>query len=149
MSLQKEVMNKMKEAMKAKDTVALAALRSLKSAFLLAKTETGTVQDLTEEQEIKIVQKQVKQRKDSASIFLTQKREDLATPELDEAKVLEQFLPEALSEEEIEKVVLSTIEKIGAEGMKDMGKVMGLVSKEIGGQADGKTISTIVRNKLS
>lgn len=149
MSLQKEVMNKMKEAMKAKDTIALAALRSLKSAFLLAKTESGAVQDLTEEQEIKIVQKQVKQRKDSASIFLEQKREDLAKPELAESKILEQFLPEALSEKEIEKVVLLAIKSIGAEGMKDMGKVIGLVSKQIGAQADGKTISTIVRNKLS
>ena len=148
MSLQKEVMNKMKEAMKAKDTIALVALRALKSAFLLAKTETGISEDLTEEQELKIIQKQVKQRKDSASIFLKQDREDLATPELAEAKVLEQFLPEALSEEEIEKVVLEVIDTTGATGMKDMGKVMGIVSQKIGGQADGKTISTIVRAKL-
>lgn len=149
MSLQIEVMDKMKEAMKSKDTVALGALRALKAAFLLAKTATGVKQDITEVEELKIVQKQVKQRKDSAAIYLEQNREDLATPELAEAKVLEQFLPTALSEEAIEKVVMETIEKVGAAGMKDMGKVMGIVSQKIGGQADGKTISTIVRSKLA
>jgi len=148
MSIQKEVMNKMKEAMKAKDTVALTALRALKAAFLLAKTETGVSEDITEEQELKIIQKQVKQRKDSAAIFLKQNREDLAAPELAEAEVLAQFLPEALSDEEIEKVVVATIEATGAEGMKDMGKVMGMVSQKIGSQADGKTIAAIVKSKL-
>lgn len=147
MSLQKQVMEQMKAAMKSKDTVALQALRSLKSAFLLAKTEAGAG-ELTEDQEMKIIQKQVKQRKDSAAIFVEQGRQDLADPELAEAAVLEQFLPEALSEEEIEKVVLETIAKVGAEGMKDMGKVMGIVSKQLAGQADGKTISTIVRKNL-
>ena len=149
MSLQKQVMDKMKEAMKSKDTVALQALRSVKSAFLLAKTESGAQHDLTEEQEIKIIQKQVKQRKDSAAIFIEQGREDLAQPELDEVTVLEQFLPEALSEEAIADVVSATIAQVGAEGMKDMGKVMGIVSKKLAGQADGKTISTIVKQKLS
>ena len=148
MSLQKEVMNKMKEAMKAKDTVALTALRAVKSAFLLAKTESGAGDDLTEEQEIKIIQKQVKQRKDSAAVFVQQGRQDLADPELAEIAVLEQFLPEALSEEEIEKVVVSAIDNLGASGMKDMGKVMGVVSKQLAGQADGKTISTIVKKNL-
>ncbi len=146
MSVQQEVMNKLKEAMKAKDTVALTALRALKSAFMLANTEsTG---DITEEEEIKIIQKQVKQRKDSAAVFMKQNREDLAAPEVAEAKILEQFLPAALSEEEIEKVVLEVIKNTNAEGMKDMGKVMGVVSKKIGGQADGKTISTIVKKNL-
>lgn len=147
MSLQKEVMEQMKAAMKSKDTVALQALRALKSAFLLAKTEVGAG-ELTEDQEMKIVQKQVKQRKDSATIFVEQGRQDLADPELAEVAVLEQFLPEALSEEEIEKVVVTTIANVGAEGMKDMGKVMGIVSKQLAGQADGKTISTIVRKNL-
>ncbi|KAB1153883.1 GatB/YqeY domain-containing protein [Tenacibaculum aiptasiae] len=147
MSLQKQVMDKMKEAMKSKDTVALTALRALKSAFMLAKTESGAG-DLSEAEELKIIQKQVKQRKDSAAVFSEQGREDLAEPELAEAAVLEQFLPEALSEEEIEKVVKETIEKVGAEGMKDMGKVMGIVSKQLAGQADGKIISTIVRKNL-
>ena len=148
MSLQKQVMDKMKEAMKAKDTVALQALRAVKSAFLLAKTETGVQAELTEEQEIKIIQKQVKQRKDSAAIFLKQDRQDLAEPELAEIAVLEQFLPEALSEEKIEEVVLATINKLGASGMQDMGKVMGIVSKELAGKADGKTISTLVKKNL-
>ena len=149
MSLQKQVMDKMKEAMKAKDTVALQALRAVKSAFLLAKTETGAGEDLTPDQELKIIQKQVKQRKDSAEVFLKQGREDLANPELEEIAVLEQFLPEALTEEEIEGVVIATIEDLGASGMKDMGKVMGIVSKELAGQADGKTISTLVKKNLA
>ncbi|ARV15303.1 GatB/YqeY domain-containing protein [Polaribacter sp. SA4-12] len=148
MSLQKQVMDKMKEAMKAKDKVALQALRAVKAAFLLAKTETGVQEELTEEQESKIIQKQVKQRKDSAAIFLKQNREDLAAPELAEITVLEQFLPEALSEEKIEEVVIATIEKLGASGMKDMGKVMGIVSKELAGQADGGTISAFVKKNL-
>ena len=149
MSLQKEVMDQMKAAMKAKDTVALQALRAVKSAFLLAKTATGSQEELTSEQEVKIIQKQVKQRKDSAAIFIQQGREDLAAPELAEVAILEQFLPEALSEEDIEKVVLETIAKVGAAGMKDMGKVMGMVSKQLAGQADGKTISGIVKKKLA
>jgi len=149
MSLQKQIMEELKRAMKSKDTVALQALRAVKSAFLLAKTETGAGDDLTEDQEMKIIQKQVKQRKDSAAIFIDQGRQDLADPELAEIAVLEKFLPEALSEEAIEKVVLETIAKTGAEGMKDMGKVMGMVSKQLAGQADGKTISGIVRKILA
>jgi len=148
MSLQKLVMDKMKEAMKSKDTIALTALRALKSAFLLAKTQEGSSQDLTESQEIKIIQKQVKQRKDSAAIFLKQDRKDLADPELAEAKVLEQFLPEALSKEELEAIINAVIKETGAETMKDMGKVMGMVSKKVAGQADGKTISIIIKEQL-
>ena len=149
MSLQKQIMEELKTAMKSKDAVTLQALRAVKSAFLLAKTETGAGDDLTEDQEMKIIQKQVKQRKDSAAIFIDQGRQDLADPELAEIAVLEKFLPEALSEEAIEKVVLETIAKTGAEGMKDMGKVMGMVSKQLAGQADGKTISGIVRKNLA
>lgn len=149
MSLQKQIMEELKMAMKSKDALALQALRAVKSAFLLAKTETGAGDDLTEDQEMKIIQKQVKQRKDSAAIFIDQGRQDLADPELAEIAVLEKFLPEALSEEAIEKVVLETIAKTGAEGMKDMGKVMGMVSKQLAGQADGKTISGIVRKNLA
>ena len=148
MSLQKQIMEELKTAMKSKDVVALQALRAVKSAFLLAKTETGAGDDLTEDQEMKIIQKQVKQRKDSAAIFIDQGRQDLADPELAEIAVLKKFLPEALSEDAIEKVVLETIAKTGAEGMKDMGKVMGMVSKQLAGQADGKTISGIVRKNL-
>ncbi len=149
MSLEKQIMDEMKAAMKSKDSVALQALRAVKSAFLLAKTASGSGDGLTPEQEIKIIQKQVKQRKDSSAIFIQQGRQDLAEPELAEAAILEKFLPEALSEEAIAKVVVSTIEKIGASGMKDMGKVMGIVSKQLAGQADGKTISGIVRTYLA
>ncbi|TYA53160.1 GatB/YqeY domain-containing protein [Formosa maritima] len=149
MSLQQDVMTALKEAMKSKDQTALTALRAVKSAILLAQTESGAKEELTEEQELKILQKQVKQRKDSAAIYIEQGREDLAAPELAEAEVINQFLPEALSDEEIEKIVVMTIENVGAEGMKDMGKVMGIVSQKLAGQADGKTISNIVRAKLS
>ena len=149
MSLQHKVMTALKEAMKSKDQTALTALRAVKSAILLAQTQSGASDVLTEEQELKLLQKLVKQRKDSAAIYLEQGRKDLALPEIDEAEVISQFLPEALSEEEIEKVVVMTIDSIGAEGMKDMGKVMGIVSKELAGQADGKTISNIVRQKLT
>ena len=149
MSLQQDVMTAMKAAMKSKDQTALTALRAIKSAILLAQTESGAKEEITEDQELKILQKLVKQRKDSAAIYLEQDRKDLALPEIDEAEVISQFLPEALSEEEIEKVVIMTIDELGAEGMKDMGKVMGVVSAELAGQADGKTISNIVRAKLS
>jgi hypothetical protein len=148
MSLQVQIMDKMKEAMKAKDTVALQALRAVKAAFLIAKTETGAQSELSEEQEIKIIQKQVKQRKDSAAIFLQQGREDLATPELQEITVLEQFLPKALSENEIATVVIETIKELSASGMQDMGKVMGTVSKKLAGQADGKVIADLVKKHL-
>jgi len=149
MSLQVDVMTAMKAAMKAKDQTALAALRAVKSEILLAQTASGSKEEISEEEEIKILSKMVKQRKDSAAIFLEQNRKDLADPELAQVEVISQFLPEALSEEEIEKVVVMTIEKVGAEGMKDMGRVMGMVSKELAGQADGKTISNIVKAKLS
>ena len=148
MSLQAKIMDEMKAAMKSKDSVALESLRAVKSAILLAKTDAGANDELSEDEEIKILQKLVKQRKDSAAIFTQQGRADLAEPEIAQAAVIEKFLPEALSEEEIEKVVVAVIEQTGAEGMKDMGKVMGLVSKELAGQADGKTISSIVKAKL-
>ena len=148
MSLQNKVMEQLKNAMKAKDTVALESLRAIKSAILLAQTESGAKEELAESEELKLLQKLVKQRRDSAAVYKEQGRDDLAQPELDQVTIIEQFLPEALSEEEIEKVVGMTIESIGAEGMKDMGKVMGIVSKELAGRADGKTISTIVKKNL-
>ena len=148
MSLQDQIMTSMKEAMKAKDQTALTALRAVKSAILMAKTESGAASELTEEQELKLLQKQVKQRKDSAAIFLEQGREDLAAPELAEVEIIAQFLPEAMSDDDVEKIVVKVIKDLGASGMKDMGKVMGIVSKQVAGQADGKTISTIVKSKL-
>ena len=149
MSLQTEVMTAMKTAMKAKDQNALASLRAIKSAILTAQTESGASEELAEEEEIKILQKLVKQRKDSAAIYKEQDRTEMAEEELAQAAVIEQFLPEQMSPEEIEKIVLSIIETTGATGMQDMGKVMGLASQELAGKADGKTISTIVRQKLA
>lgn len=149
MGLQQQVMEQMKVAMKSKDKVALESLRAIKSALLLAQTETGSSTEMSNENEVKLVQKLVKQRKDSAAIFIEQGRQDLADPELAQVAVIEQFLPVQLSEEEIEKVVVQVIATTGAEGMKDMGKVMGMVSKQLGGQADGKTISTIVKTRLT
>jgi uncharacterized protein YqeY len=148
MGLQEKVMQEMKTAMKAKDAVALESLRAIKSALLLAQTEKSAGTVLSEEEEIKLVQRLVKQRKDSAAIYKEQGREDLAATELSQVAVIEKFLPEQLSEEAIEKVVVQAINATGAEGMKDMGKVMGMVSKQLAGQADGKTISNIVRKKL-
>ncbi|RXG13988.1 hypothetical protein DSM03_101102 [Leeuwenhoekiella aestuarii] len=149
MSLQTEVMIAMKAAMKAKDQNALASLRAVKSAILTAQTESGAAAELSEDDEIKLLQKLVKQRKDSAVIYQEQGREEMAEEELAQASVIEQFLPEQLSEEEIEKVVVAIIEKTGASGMQDMGKVMGMASGELAGKADGKTISTIVKKKLA
>ncbi|MBC2838990.1 GatB/YqeY domain-containing protein [Robiginitalea sp. SC105] len=149
MSLQDRVMEEMKAAMKAKDSVALESLRAIKSALLMAKTEKGGGKPLTEADEIALVQKQVKQRKESAAIYQEQGREDLAGPELAQVAVLERFLPEQLSEAEIEQVVAETIEKLNAGGMQDMGKVMGAVTQQLAGSADGKTIAAIVRKKLA
>ncbi len=149
MSLSKDIMTAMKIAMKAKDQDALAALRAVKSAILLAQTESGAKEELTEEQEVKLLQKLVKQRKDSAVIFKEQGRDDLADPEIVQAEVISKFLPAQLSEDEVAKVVEEVISAVGAESMKDMGKVMGQVSAKLAGQADGKTISAIVKAKLS
>jgi uncharacterized protein YqeY len=135
--------------MKNKDTVALESLRAIKSALLLAQTEKGASDSLSEADELRILQKLVKQRKDSATIYVEQGRPDLAEPETAQVEVIEKFLPEQLSEQEIEQLVIGIIEQSGAEGMKDMGKVMGMATKKLAGQADGKTISSIVRDKLS
>lgn len=139
----------MKAAMKAKDAVALESLRAIKSAILLAQTETGGGAGLSAEEEVKLVQRLVKQRKDSAAIYSAQGREDLAAPELAQVAIIETFLPEQLSEEEIGAIIEKIIATSGASGMKDMGKVMGLASTELAGRADGKTISMLVKKKLS
>tara|TARA_R110002124_G_scaffold87407_1_gene225135 strand:+ start:172118 stop:172567 length:450 start_codon:yes stop_codon:yes gene_type:complete len=149
MSLQKQVMEAMKVAMKAKDSSSLEALRAVKSAMLLARTESGANEELSESQELQILQKQVKQRKDSAAIFLAQGREDLAAPELAQVAVIEQFLPEQMSEEEIAEVIDAIISETGATSMKEMGKVMGMANGRLAGKADGKTISTVVKARLS
>ena len=149
MSLENKIMTSMKESMKSKDQTSLRALRAIKSAIILQKTQKGSSEEISNDDELKILQKLVKQRKDSADIYQDQDRMDLAQPELDEIKIIEQFLPEAMSEEEIENEVKKVIDETGAEGMKDMGKVMGIVTKKLMGRADGKTISSIVRDYLN
>lgn len=148
MSLQTQIMDAMKTAMKEKDTVALESLRAIKSAILLAQTESGAKEEISEEEEIKLLQRLVKQRKDSANIYIEQNRADLADPELAQAAVIEKFLPAQLSEEEVEAVIRKIIAENNFSGMADMGKVMGIASKELAGSADGKTISTLVKKSL-
>ncbi len=149
MSLESKINTALKEAMKTKNQTALTALRAVKSAILLHKTQKSSDVELSEEDEMKILQKLVKQRKDSADIYKVQGRNDLADPELNEAELIQKFLPKALSEDEVKEVVKAIIEEIGAEGMKDMGKVMGISTKKLMGKADGKMISTIVKEFLS
>jgi uncharacterized protein YqeY len=147
MSLSTLIMDEMKNAMREKNTIALEALRAIKSEILLAQTSSGAT-EITEADEIKILQKLVKMRKDSAAIFTTQNRPDLAEPELAQIDVIEKFLPAQLSEEEVEAIVAKIIAETGASGIASMGKVMGLASAQIGGSAEGKTISTIVKKLL-
>ena len=149
MSLELKITTALKEAMKSKNKMALTALRAVKSAILLHKTQKSSDGGLSDEDEMKILQKLVKQRKDRAAIYTGQGRNDLADPELKEAELIQQFLPKALSEDEVKEVIKSIIHEIGAEGMKDMGKVMGMSTKKLMGKADGKMISTIVRGFLS
>ncbi|MBS3994074.1 MAG: GatB/YqeY domain-containing protein [Bacteroidetes bacterium] len=149
MSLQVKVMEAMKAAMKSKDKVALESLRAIKSGILLAQTESGATEELTEETEIKLLQKLVKQRKESADVYLKQGRNDLAEPELAQAKVIEQFLPAQLSLEELKVIIAEIVKATGASSMQDMGKVMGMASQQLAGKADGKSISTVVKELLS
>ena len=149
MNLELKITDALKEAMKTKNQDSLTALRAVKSAIMLHKTQKSYDGKLSEEDEMKILQKLVKQRKDSADIYKGQGRNDLADPELKEAELIQQFLPKPLSEDEVKEVVKSVIEEIGAEGMKDMGKVMGISTKKLMGKADGKMISTIVKEFLS
>ena len=149
MSLLNNLTEELKTAMRAKDVLRLDSLRAIKSAILLAQTSSGAGANLSEDEEIKLLQKLVKQRKDSATIFKEQNREDLAATEEAQAAVIAQFLPEQMSEAEVEKVIEGIIITSGAEGMKDMGKVMGMASKQLAGKAYGKTISNIIKAKLS
>ena len=147
MSLSAQIMDEIKTAMRAKDTVALEALRAIKSELLLAQT-SGSKDGITATEEIKLLQKLVKTRKDSAKIFTEQNRMDLAEPELAQVAVIEKFLPAQLSEAEVEAVVAKIIAETGASGIAAMGKVMGLASAQLGGTAEGKTISSIVKKLL-
>jgi uncharacterized protein YqeY len=149
MSLQSELMAKMKEAMKSKDAVALESLRAIKSEILLMKTKSGATEELSKEEEIKLLQKLVKQRKDSAALYLEQNRKDLAEPELAQVDIIAQFLPAQMGENELKEKISKIIKSIGATSMQDMGKVMGIASKELAGKADGKSISNVVKQLLA
>ena len=149
MSLSAQIMEEIKTAMRAKDTIALESLRAIKSAILLAQTETGAKEEISADDEIKLLQRLVKQRKDSANIYNEQGRADLAAPELAQVAVIEKFLPAQMSESEVEAVVSKIIAENGASGMAAMGQVMGMASKELAGKADGKMISSIVKKLLA
>ena len=148
MSLSVLIMDDIKTAMRAKDTVALEALRAIKSELLLAQTATGTKEELSTDDEVKLLQRLVKTRKESARIYTEQNRPDLAEPEMAQVAVIEKFLPAQLTEEEIEVIIAEIIAETGANGIASMGKVMGLASAKLGGTAEGKTISTIVKKLL-
>ena len=137
-----------KQAMLAKDQVKLRGLRAIKAAILLAKTEKGQGEELNEDAEIKILQKLVKQRKESADIYQSQGREDLRQVEQEEIDVIAQFLPKQMERSEIELIVARIISETGASSVKEMGKVMGLANKELAGKAEGKLIGEIVKSKL-
>lgn len=148
MSLEAKLMTDLKAAMKAKDQAALRSIRAIKAAILLAKTD-GSGQEITEEKEIKMLQKLVKQRQDSLSIYEEQGRDDLAQTEKEEIEVISKYLPEQMSEDDLKAFITNLISETGAEGMKDMGRVMGMASAKLAGKADGKTISSIVKEMLS
>lgn len=147
MSLENIINGKLKDAMKSKDQAALRSIRAIKAAILLAKTD-GSGNDLDEASEIKLLQKQIKQRQDSLDIFTKQGREDLAVKEREEIAVISTFLPEQLSEDELRPLIEKIIGDTGASSMKDMGKVMGIASKQLAGKTDGKSISTMVKSLL-
>lgn len=138
----------LKKAMLAREKEKLEAIRAVKSAFLLARTDKGATAVLEEAEEVKIIQKLVKQRKDSAAIYTEQHRPELAEKELFEAAIIEKYLPAQMSEQEIAAAVKQIIAASGASGIKDMGKVMGLATKELAGKADGKMISIVVKQQL-
>jgi uncharacterized protein len=149
MSLEANIMAEMKEAMKAKDEATLRGLRAIKAEIIKAKTEPGAGGAIDEATEQKFLQKMMKQRRDSLEIFEKQGRADLAAKEKEEMAVIEKFLPKQLSEDEIKDAVSKIIASVGASSAADMGKVMGVASKELAGKADGKTISTIVKQLLA
>jgi len=148
MSLEAKIMESLKTAMKAKDEVALRTLRAIKAAIIIEKTAEGASGEIDEATEIKMLQKMAKQRKDSLQIFEQQQREDLASKEREELTIIEQFLPAQMSEEEIKQALQQIINTVGASSMADLGKVMGIASKELAGKADGKLIATLVKELL-
>jgi uncharacterized protein YqeY len=149
MSLEQKIMGDLKTAMLAKDEKALRSLRAIKAAILLAKTSEGAGGELKEEDEIKLLQKLVKQRKDSLEIFQQQSRTDLAQKEQEEIEIIEKFLPKQISADELRSEIAAIISEVGASSPADMGKVMGAATKKLAGKADGKTISALVKELLS
>ena len=144
-----QISNDIKEAMKARDKVRLEALRNIKKVFIEAKTAPGANDTLEDAQALKILQKLAKQGHDSADLYTSQNRPDLAEEEMAQVNVIESYLPKQMSEEEIETVVKDIIAQTGAQSMKEMGKVMGIASKQLAGKADGKKISEIVKKLLA
>ncbi len=149
MSLREKIDADIKKAMMAKQKEELTALRSIKSMILLAATEKGGKEEMSEEAEMKILAKALKQRKDSADIYQEQGREDLYEKEMQEVRIIEKYMPEQLSEEDIKMALQKIIEEVGASGPQDMGKVMGKATQVLAGKADGKTISTLVKQLLT
>jgi len=149
MSLETEVMAQMKDAMKAKDEAGLRALRGIKAEIIKAKTEPGANGEISADGELKLLQKMVKQRRDSLEIFQKQNRPDLAQKEQEELSVIERFLPKQLGEAEIKEVVAKIIAETGASSPADMGKVMGAANKQLAGQADGKAVAAVVKELLN
>ena len=149
MKLENKISHEIKEAMKAKDNVRLETLRSIKSGIILIKTKSSEKKDLTENEEINLLQKLVKQRRESADIFRSQKRDDLANSEEAQLKIIKEFLPKQMEDFELEKIINDIILKVNAKSMKDMGKVMVNVNKIVAGRADSKKIAEIVKKILS
>lgn len=149
MSLERQIQEDLKAAMFAKNATALASIRGIKAAIMLAKTAPDATDELTDADIIKIIQKLVKQRKESAAIYTEQSRPELAEAELAEAAIMEKYLPVQMSEEEVEEALKKIIAQVGAKSPADMGKVMGVATKALAGQADGRLISTIVKRLLS
>jgi len=149
MSLEEKTMALMKDAMKSKNEATLRGLRAIKAAIILAKTAEGAGGKLSEADEVKLLQKLVKQRKDSLEIYQKQDRKDLAQKELEEIEVIEQFLPKQLSGEELKRIIAEIIQQTGASSPADMGKVMGVANKQLAGKADGKSISIVVKELLN
>jgi uncharacterized protein len=149
MSLFDKINDDIKAAMMAREKEKLEALRGVKAAFLIAKTEKGASDVLTDDTAVKVMQKLVKQRKESAEIYNAQNRKDLADKELFEASVIEQYLPKQMGADELKAIVIAIIEKVGAKTPADMGKVMGVATKELAGKADGKAISELVKSILA
>jgi uncharacterized protein YqeY len=149
MSLEQKVMTDLKTAMLAKDEKALRSLRAIKAAILLAKTSAGAGGDLKEEDEVKLLQKLLKSRKDSLEIYQTQNRPDLAVKEEEEISIIEKFLPKQMNLDQVKVVIQKIITDLGAGSPADMGKVMGIATKQLAGKIDGKTISTLVKELLA